>query len=266
MIEGVKQSSAYLNATLLMGRIVPRGQTIMAGLHASFADLHRLAEHLRIEHESGFMAALQPNGQPASMALIYEGKIIAASAEVRTASLWGQAALVEFTQQYSEGAPVEMQRLPAEIIFALSGLAEKPWRVNPGEGFSGVRAMGQSDVSLLIDGKERMVIDAKYGELGVFPAAQRTTSLTLPKVIGPWAHHRYALTLRGRDAINPITDPHARLRATHGKLAMDVLMRLGRGQTPIEAANSLDKEVSQLEPMVEAFLGEGLLQRRPDPI
>jgi hypothetical protein len=101
---------------------------------------------------------------------------------------------------------------------------------------------------------------------GTFPSPVPLQRLNLPKSVGAWATARYALTLRGRDAVNPITDHYNRLRGTYGKPSLEVLAQLGRGKTPFEVAGHLALELGEIEVIVTAFIREGLLRRREDPV
>ena len=102
--------------------------------------------------------------------------------------------------------------------------------------------------------------------VGTYPSPVPMQRLNLPKSVGAWATARYALTLRGRDAVNPITDHYNRLRGTYGKPSLEVLAQLGRGKTPFEVAGHLALELAEIEVTVTAFMREGLLRRREDPV
>ncbi len=199
------------------------------------------------------------------MVLVYEGQLAGASFQ-SAGAIWGEAALTAFAQAFVGDAALEFCTLERTIVHALTGLGGKALKVVPGDFFTGVWAHGDGRVSLYADGAIIARLDADYRENGTLPASIRPPRLLLPRVIGAWATERYAFSLRGRDAVNPITDTYNRARAAHGKLALDLLARLGRGQTPLEAAASFERDVTELEGMVEAFLREGLLRRRQDPV
>jgi hypothetical protein len=250
---------AYPDSSLPLLSALPIGERVWQGLHASFAELPKFAQHL---DKTGFDGALL---LPEAVALVFEGKIVNACAQRGEEVLWGDAALLEFSRRYSAGTPLEGLVLERTVVHALSGLQDRPWRVNPTDGFTGARVSGGYMI-FLQDGNTLGRVHIGGRENGAYPAALRPKPLTLPRVIGAWASERYVLTLRGRDAVNPITDTYNRARAAHGKPALEVLTLLGRGKTPLEVAVALEKDAGNFEAMVEIFIREGLLSRRPDPM
>lgn len=249
---------AYPEAILPLQNALPIGERLWQGLHSSFAELPKLCMHL---DKIVFDGALVLHG---AAALVFEGKIVNACAMREEEILWGDPALLEFSRRYSAGSTLEGLVLERPVVHALSGLQDRPWRVNPTDGFTGARVSGGYMI-FLQDGNSLGRVQIGGRESGAYPAALRPKPLTLPRVIGAWAADRYALTLRGRDAVNPITDTYNRARAAHGKPALEVLTLLGRGKTPLEIAMVLEKDASGFEAMVEIFIREGLLSRRPDP-
>ncbi len=259
--------SAFPGASLNMGRVAPRGTPAIVGLRSGFVDLAGLATHLEKNTLDGYLALTDIDATLLGMALVLEGHLVAACALAPSDTvLWGEPALVLFAQRFIEDTVLEFCALERPIVHSLAGVGQRPIKVAPGDFFTGVRAHGDGKVSLYADGAVIARLDADYRENGTLPASIRPPRLLLPRVIGAWATERYAFTLRGRDAVNPITDTYNRARAAHGKLALDVLARLGRGQTPLETAPTVDRDVTELEIIVEAFLREGLLRRRQDPV
>ncbi len=250
---------AYPDATLPLLSALPDGELALTGLHSSFAELGKLAIYLeRISFDGALMIE-------DAVALVFEGKIINACATKAEDIIWGDPALLEFSRRYSEGAILQALILERRTAHALSGLQDRPWRVQPSDGFTGARAMGNGYLALFMEGDAFGRVQTGSRETGAYPAAMRPKPLTMPRMIGAWAADRYALTLRGKDAVNPITDTYNRARAAHGKPALEVLTLLGRGKTPLEIANTLEREAGGLEAVVEVFIREGLLIRRPDP-
>jgi hypothetical protein len=249
---------AYPEATLPLLSVLPLGERVWQSLHASFAELPKLAQHLDKTNFDGALVL------PEAVALVFEGKIVNACAQRGEDLFWGDVGLLEFSRRYSTGTPLEGLVLERAVCHALSGLQDRPWRVNPTDGFTGARVSAGYMV-FLQDGNPLGRVHIGGRENGAYPAALRPKPLTLPRMIGAWASERYVLTLRGRDAVNPITDTYNRARAAHGKPALEVLTLLGRGKTPLEVAVALEKDAGSFEAMVEIFIREGLLSRRPDP-
>jgi hypothetical protein len=247
--------------TLPLLAALPNGERVITGLRSAFAELAKLCAMLERENFDGALVLED------AVALLFEGRIVNACA-VRNEDenvLWGDPALMEFSKRFTSGATLEVIQLTRAVTHALSGLQERPWRVQPSEGFTGARATGNGWLALYTEGEAFGRIQIGTRENGAYPAALRPKELILPRVIGAWASDRYTLTLRGRDAVNPITDTYNRARAAHGKPALEVLTLLGRGKTPLEIAMTLEKDPTTLEPIVEVFVREGLLIRRPDP-
>lgn len=255
---------AYPHATLPLARAVPDGERVMRGLHHSFAALDRLCAHLEELDLDGALV-LHAAGDLNALALLFEGHLIGANAAREAEQLWGDAALLQLTQGFMAGASLEVMRLERNVVHALSGIQERAWKVQPGEGFTGAKGLNNGFLSLHYDGAPLGRIETGTREAGAYPAPLRPARLTLPRIIGAWASERYTFTLRGRDAVNPITDQYNRARATHGKPNVDVLAQLGRGKTPLEVAQTLERDAAGLESVIEAFLREGLLTRRRDP-
>ncbi|MFN3267298.1 MAG: hypothetical protein ACK41E_10735, partial [Deinococcales bacterium] len=210
---------AFPGSTLPLQNALPLGERLWQGLHSSFAELPKLCLYLDKLAFDG--ALLLPGG----VALVLEGKIVNACAAREEEILWGDAALLEFSRCYSAGSLLEGLVLERPIVHALSGLQDRPWRVNPTDGFTGAR-VSAGYMIFLQDGNALGRVQTGGRETGAYPAALRPKPLTLPRVIGAWASDRYALTLRGRDAVNPITDTYNRARAAHGKPALEVLALL----------------------------------------
>ncbi len=257
--------AARVDSGLLLARITPQGRVLMQGLHSSFVDLARLAAHLASFDFDGYILALEPDDSVCAIALVFEGHLVTASALNDGHTLWGDGALIELAQRFASGATLEVCSLERDLIHSVAGVSERVWRVQPGDNFSGVRGLGDGRVALYHDGNVIANLKANYRETGAFPAPLRPAHLTLPRVIGAWATERYGFTLRGRDAVNPITDHYNRARAAYGKPALEVLGQLGRGKTPLEVAQTLEKDIAGLEALVETFVREGLLHRRRDP-
>ncbi len=256
---------AFEGAELLLGRATPRGEARITGLTAAFADLNGLAKYLEQQGLDGYLALVNSDAQPEAMALVFEGGLIGANALGESGPAWGEGALNLMTHRYAQDGTLGFFKLERSLVHALSGLGGRVLKVQPGDFFTGVRAHGDGRITLLAEGAVIGRLNAGLRENGTYPAALRPARLVLPRVLGAWATERYTFTLRGRDAINPITDQYNRARAAHGKMALELLARLGRGQTPLESAATLERDVTELEPLVETFLREGWLRRRQDP-
>jgi hypothetical protein len=87
--------------------------------------------------------------------------------------------------------------------------------------------------------------------------------LALPDEPPGWEEQRYALTLRGQDALNPMTELSMHFRTSFGHSGQTILEALGRGLTLEETANSLQLELQELKPWLKRLEGEGLVRGSP---
>lgn len=255
---------AYPLAVLPLARLLPSGAYPQRGLQHGFAALDRLCVYLEALAHDGALVLLEDE-QVRSIALVFEGHLVSANALKTDEVVWGDAALLVLTQGFMGTGVLEVLQLERSVVHALSGVQEKAWKVQGGEDFTGVRSTGNGFATLHFDGAALGRIQTGAKDSGSYPAPLRPARLTLPRIVGAWASERYVFSLRGRDSVNPITDQYNRARATHGKPNVEVLAQLGRGKTPLEVAQTLERDVAGLEGIIEAFLREGLLTQRRDP-
>lgn len=94
----------------------------------------------------------------------------------------------------------------------------------------------------------------------LFAACRRAVSLVLPSEPHGWEGRRYSLTLRGRDALNPLTELAMRFRGEFGRAGQETLEQF-RGDVSVEtAATALSLELAELKPTVERLHTEGFLR------
>ncbi|NJK45556.1 MAG: hypothetical protein HC933_15930 [Pleurocapsa sp. SU_196_0] len=85
---------AYSDAALPLARLLPEGERVVRGLHASFAALDRLCAHLEGLELDGALV-LRQEGVVVAVTLLFEGHLVSANASKLEESLWGDAALLE---------------------------------------------------------------------------------------------------------------------------------------------------------------------------
>lgn len=255
--------AAYGRSGLTLARLLPRARARHAGLLSSFVDLGRLAEGLALAGDDGALV-VGDGGDATAVALLFEGRLVGANARGPSnqgpvsagpgGESWGAPALAELARQFADGASLDVLGLDRRVAHALCGLSERPWRSGPPENFTGVSVSPDGLATLFWGGEPVASLAAGPTAPGTYPAPLRPAPMALPRPTGPWASARYALTLRGRDALNPITDAHARTRQALGRPGLDLLAQLGRGLTPLETGLA----VAELEPLVSAILRDGL--------
>ncbi|MFC6659746.1 hypothetical protein [Deinococcus multiflagellatus] len=68
------------------------------------------------------------------------------------------------------------------------------------------------------------------------------------------------LTLRGKDALNAITNVHQAFRTRHGQPGLGFLRALAEGLTPAEFALRDDGALHELEALVQEFVAGGFVR------
>ncbi|MBB6100069.1 hypothetical protein HNR42_003534 [Deinobacterium chartae] len=233
-------------------RLLPTGEVSFRGLGASFCDLHAFLRHL---HDTSWYGHLHAHLEEQQVhVLVYEGRAVAAASEQHH----GEMALGDLLNVFTAGASLDAYELRPEVAHALSGVSQRVWKVPPNEGFTGVLT-GPAGSSLLRDGVPFARLEATFEE-GVFPAPLRPQTLILPKPLAGWAHQNYALTLRGRDALNPITAVHQVFKTEVGAFALEFIKHLGSGRTPADYALRHDQPLHDLEPVLNALIKGGYLR------
>ena len=96
--------------------------------------------------------------------------------------------------------------------------------------------------------------------LGLFAACQRVPTLTLPGEPSGWEGRRYGLTLRGRDALNPMTELSMRFQGEFGRAGRRALEQFRRDLSVEVAAGTLGLEVAELGGLVERLEAEGFVR------
>jgi len=84
--------------------------------------------------------------------------------------------------------------------------------------------------------------------------------LHLPDEPPGWEQQRYALTLRGQDALNPMTELAMHFRTTFGHSGQKVLEALGGGLSLEQASEQLHLDLQELKPWLKRLEDEGLLR------
>ena len=243
----------FPNAAPFMARFLPQSDPSHTGLSHHFCDLHGFLKFL---HEQGWYGYLHATlGDQQAFVLLFEGRTVTAAA----ASATGEQALGELLSLYEQGAQLSAHPLPAQLAHVLSGIGSRAWKFNLTEDFTGLHARPGGAI-FYVKGEITATMPATLPYEGAFPAPLRPQTLILPRSLAGWAHHHYALTLRGKDALNAITDMHQTFRAKHGQPGLAFMRALGEDLSPAEYAMRTDVALHDLEPMVQDFLTGGLIR------
>lgn len=230
-------------------------------------DLPRLLESL---HERAFNGVLSyVDGKETAVALLVEGTIRAAVHErgdqVHTR---GEALrALQRAGREGRGGVFELEAIDPLVARPLAALAlGRAASAEAGATFSGLEVdtfgyrffrNGQAFLRVLAEPVEPI------GRYALDPVqAARAPELALPSEPPGWEDRRYALTLRGQDALNPMTDLNMAFRTEHGRDGQRVLEVLGRGRTLADAALDLEFELSELKPWLERLEAAGMIREQ----
>ncbi len=239
-----------------LGRHLPRTEPSHLGLRVPYCDLSALLRYFHGEKWSGHLTVREEG--VLRHALIYEGRVVAAASETCS----GEQALADLVEAYAAGAAASAYPLAPKLAHALSGVGSHIWRVPPNPEFTGILVeTGRS--WFLVEGILLASLQLDHEESGLLPAPLRPQTLMLPGTLAGWAHLSYALTLRGRDALSPITTAAEELHRQGGKEASDLLAQLARGGTPAEYALKRDRALGDLEPLLRGLVEGGYLLAGP---
>ncbi|WP_229777641.1 MULTISPECIES: hypothetical protein [Deinococcus] len=243
----------YPGAAPFLARFLPHSAASHAGLTHHFCDLHAFLKYL---HEGAWYGYLHATlGEQSAFVLLFEGRAVTAAA----ASATGEQALGELLNLYEQGASLSAHPLPANLAHVLSGVGSRAWKFNLTEDFTGLHARPTGAIYYL-RGEIMATMPATLPYEGAFPAPLRPQTLILPRSLAGWAHHQYAMTLRGRDAVNAITGLHQTFRAQHGAAGLAFLRALAESLSPAEYALRSDVALHDLEAMVQDFVKSGYVR------
>lgn len=238
-------------------------------------ELKKLLAHLEGEGFSGGLVI--ETAQERALVLILDGNIASAQYEIGMAARHGIDALRGFQRLSSSRttAQIELRPLPAMIVRSLLGFALNlviqqgtgdlpPQNISKDtlpKDFSGLDVTdtgytfyqhGQAYLHLVLE---------PVGDTGRYAAAEQTPVLQLPDEPPGWEHQRYALTLRGRDALNPMTDLAMEFRSTYGQKGQYLLQQLGKQISAEEVAHLLKLELGELKGWLERLEADGLIHQ-----
>lgn len=238
-----------------LARFLPLSAPQQMGLNARFCDLHAFLKYL---HDLGWYGYLHvAMGDLSTYALVYEGRVVAAAAVNAT----GEQALGELLSLYEQGATMATYPLPPTYAHVLSGVGSRAWKFDLTEDFTGLYADPEGAL-FYSRGEVVATMPAGLPYEGAFPAPLRPQTLILPRSFAGWAHQLYVLTLRGRDANNPITGVYHEFRSKYGEAAAQFIRALGEKQTPADYAVKTDAALHDLEAMLLEFAQGGYIKEQ----
>lgn len=230
-------------------------------LPAGIVDLRALVAKARSD---GISAALtMQSDEERGLALFHEGRIGAAFFE-RANHVWERSdalrAIYRFSLE-SDGPPMLLHRLEPDLASSLLGLAMER-RAGSGDpsSFMGISASeggytfySRGQPCLHVTGRNR---DAQ----GRFTPVETVPDLALPDDPPGWEQRRFALTLRGRDALNPMTELSMEFTHRYGHVGKQVLESVRRGLSIEDTAARLELDLQNLKPWLERLEADGMIR------
>lgn len=256
--------SVHPGSTLAALRSLPRFGSIQE-LPTGLVDLRDLIEWLRRRSFTGSITTSFESEQ--ALVLLLRGRIGGALFERDGFVLdRGNALRALYRHCLDERAPLRLEPLDGLVVRSLLGLAlvQPAGATNPST-YSGVHAT-EKGYTFYRNGEPYLHVAAE-----LTGASQRYAPLSddatleepqLPDDPPGWEERRYALTLRGRDALNPMTELSMQFGQTFGGSGRTVLDALGQGLTLEEAAARLHFDLQELKPWLQRLEADGLIRER----
>lgn len=255
---------ASLRRTTLLPilRALPRFAT-PESLPCQHTDLRAHIAHLQT---SGFTGALScASDSESGVALFLRGRIVAASFGREGLRLErGDALRALYRFSLAQNPPLELDTHEPVLMRTLLGLALA--RPAPGEAaneFHGVETT-ESGYAFYLDGEPYLhVASEPVGPLRRYATVPDDVPLPehhLPDDPPGWEERRYTLTLRGEDALNPMTQFAMHFGERYGESGRKILEALDRGLTIEQTAGELRLDLEELKPWLRRLEEEGLVR------
>lgn len=238
-------------------RLVPG----LVDLRACIADLQ----------SNSFTGALTASSTVESgVALFLRGKIVAASFE-RDGFRFERADALRALYRYSLGSrpAMELDAHEPALMRSLVALALGRPGNNAADGgsFHGVEANDQGYLFYL-DGDPYLRVAAEptgsVRRYAAVPDDAPLPELHLPDDPPGWEERRYDLTLRGEDALNPMTELAMHFGERYGNSGRLILEALERGLSIEQTASELGLDLEELKPWLRRLEEEGLVRVRQE--
>lgn len=234
-------------------------------LAGAATDLPVLLDQLR---EKGFDGALTlAGGGELGVAVFTDGYVRACAFE-RDGYVWQRVDALRALHRHSlrtepEAAPLMLQALDAATALSLAGLALDARAGSDNlAGYDGA-ASGDNGYVYHLDGKpylqvrtSALVAGVRYAQPGALP------DLRLPGGEPGWEQVRYELTLRGRDALIPMTELAMDFERRHGSEGRRILALLQGGMSVEDVSAEMQLELTTMRESLESLKVEGMIRPR----
>jgi len=231
------------------------------------AGLIELRELIPALRERTFTGCLSLTHQGERGAILFLDGSMGAAVYERDGYVFDQNDALRIIYRYSldqNNPPLRLRPLPREIAQSLLGLYLKRRTTTPElSDYTGLQAK-EDGFTFFHEGKAYLHITAELtGSSQRYTPCDSPPDLKLPEDPPGWEEQRYTLTLRGRDALNPMTDLAMRFNDSFGSSGKHILTILDRGLSIEEAAHELELELQELKPWLKRLEEDGLIRLIP---
>ena len=215
-----------------------------------------------------------------AVAVLLDGRVVAASGRRSNAGLERQDALRLLQRLAHENEPDALHLVPLEprSAAAVAGYALGRPHEGDDDHHTGI-ATCPDGVTFYHRGEPYLLLasappgSAAAGDETDEDRPQRYAALDepaapavpLPDEPPGWEAQHYVLTLRGRDALNPMTELWMRFRNTYGAPGQRLLEVLADGATLEAVAALLDTPLEELRPWLQKLEAEGMVRSASSP-
>ncbi len=153
-----------------------------------------------------------------------------------------------------------LRPLAATLLEGLLSLAAK----NRSHGmhiFNGLECT-EAGYAFFKDGRVLLRTAAELiGDVGYYPNLTNPRTLSMPDEPPGWEQRAYILTLRGKDALNAITELAMQFQQTFGDEGKVILNRVARDKTPAVLAATLNLSLTELKRYLDRLEHEGFIRQ-----
>lgn len=167
-----------------------------------------------------------------------------------------------------QSADIVVQRLePLWLRSLLSFATEtRPSSTRPSQ-FTGIKVMKkgysyyrEGEVYLFVASPATTLATGHYPALATIDDVA-TRPLSVPIIPLSWQAQQHRLTLRGQDALNPMTEVAMRFASLYGQRGRHILSQLQAGQSLDAIIKASEESFAELQGLLESLIREGFIQR-----
>ena len=232
-------------------------------LQVGLIDFRQLLDRLRERSFSGSLSFSFESHH--GLVLLLNGRVGAALFE-RDAVITERSNALRAMYRFclEERGPLRLESLPPLLVRSLLGmaLAQPAGAITPST-YSGLQAT-ERGYTFYHQGEGYLHIDAELTGSGQrYAMVAEDAPLAEPELPDDppgWEEQTFALTLRGQDALNPMTDLAMQFGHAFGDSGHHILDALSRGLTVEETATEMQLDLHELKPWLNRLQDDGLIR------